>query len=161
MLLVLSTGFDCPLNGVSFVHRGLVTLSRNEPLKALPPDLVIEFTTPPVKRPYSAEIAPVRVVVSWTASSTNTGCTWLRTFSVTTTPLTMTRLSYPGEPEIENWPAENVLALMPADNSAAASGERPTGSASICLAVIVVATCGVSRTDGAAAVTVMASATLA
>ncbi len=42
---------------------------RNEPLNTLPPDFVMTFTTPPEKRPYSALIAAVDVVVSWTASS--------------------------------------------------------------------------------------------
>ena len=47
----------------------LLRVVRNEPLNLLPPDFVIALTTPPVKRPYSAEIAAVDVVVSWIASS--------------------------------------------------------------------------------------------
>jgi hypothetical protein len=47
----------------------LVKLSRKLPLNSLPPDFVIAETTPPVKRPNSAEIAPVMTVVSWMASS--------------------------------------------------------------------------------------------
>src|SRR5262249_40694324 len=33
----------------------LFSVSRNDPEKRLPPDLVTMFTTPPVNRPYSAE----------------------------------------------------------------------------------------------------------
>src|SRR4051812_9630349 len=54
---------------VTFVHEGLVTVSRSEPLNSLPPDFVMVLTTPPVKRPYSAETPLVRRVVSWMASS--------------------------------------------------------------------------------------------
>src|ERR1051325_2654751 len=50
--------------GVSEIQSALVTLSRNEPEDSLPPDLVSVLTTPPLNRPYSAEIAPVRIVVS-------------------------------------------------------------------------------------------------
>ena len=38
------------------VQLSLRRLSRNEPVNSLPPDLVIVLTTPPVKRPYSAEM---------------------------------------------------------------------------------------------------------
>ena len=38
--------------------------SRNEPLNRFVPDFVITFTTPPLKRPYSAEIPDVDTVVS-------------------------------------------------------------------------------------------------
>ena len=59
---------DCS-NGVSLRHLSLFSVSRNEPLKRLPPDLVMMFTTPPPKRPYSAETPAVATVVSWIASS--------------------------------------------------------------------------------------------
>src|SRR5690242_4836505 len=49
----------CPGQGVAAVHAGFVIVSRNEPLNSLPPDFVTALTIPPVKRPYSAEIAPV------------------------------------------------------------------------------------------------------
>ena len=42
----------------------LMSVSRNEPLKRLPPDFVITLTTPPPNRPYSAEIPAVAMVVS-------------------------------------------------------------------------------------------------
>src|SRR5260370_12028754 len=80
-------------------------------------------------------------------------------FSVITTPLTMTRLSYPGRPEMMNWTPDRAFELTPGERRAAANGVRATGRASICLAVNVDATCGVSSTDGALAVTVIASAT--
>src|SRR6185503_16750926 len=47
----------------------LLSVSRNEPLNLLPPDLVTTLTTPPLKRPNSAEMPAVATVVSWTASS--------------------------------------------------------------------------------------------
>ena len=57
--------------GVVARQSSLFSDSRNEPLKSLPPDLVSTLTTPPPKRPYSAEMPPVATVVSWMASSMN------------------------------------------------------------------------------------------
>src|SRR5215213_3269964 len=51
-------------NGVVTVHDGLEKFVRQLPLKLLPPDLVMAFTTPPVKRPYSAVMPEVRICVS-------------------------------------------------------------------------------------------------
>ena len=42
----------------------LLSESRNDPLKRLPPDLVIMLTTPPLNRPNSAETPSVATVVS-------------------------------------------------------------------------------------------------
>ena len=56
-------------NGVTVRQSSLVIVLRYEPEKVLPPDLVTAFTTPPVNRPYSAEIPDVVTVVSWIASS--------------------------------------------------------------------------------------------
>src|SRR3954453_8026744 len=42
-------------NGVIFRHLSLFNVSRSEPLNLFPPDFVMMFTTPPPKRPYSAE----------------------------------------------------------------------------------------------------------
>ncbi len=56
-------------NGVSLRHLSLFSVSRNEPLKRLPPDLVMMLTTPPPNRPYYAEMPAVATVVSWMASS--------------------------------------------------------------------------------------------
>src|SRR5215813_4189984 len=82
------------LTGVGWVHRSLVTLSRKLAWTSLPPDLVMVLTTPPPKRPYSADTAEVEVVVSWMASSMKRSNGWPRRFSLITTPLTMNRFSY-------------------------------------------------------------------
>ncbi len=55
----------------------------------LPPDFVTVLMTPPTNLPYSAEIAEVVVVVSWTASSMYRFVDVFRMLSVMTTPLTM------------------------------------------------------------------------
>src|SRR5947209_12222640 len=49
------TGGWSPEKGVSAVHLSLSTVMRAEPLTALPPDFVSALTTPPWKRPYSAD----------------------------------------------------------------------------------------------------------
>ena len=67
-LTVVPPGFEI---GVFAVHLAFDRLLRSDPLNSLPPDLVIVETTPPVKRPYSAEMPPVMMVVSWIASSIN------------------------------------------------------------------------------------------
>ena len=59
---------------------------RREPLNVLPPDFVIVLITPPTNLPYSAERLDVIVVVSWMASSMNSGSGPLLTFSVMLTP---------------------------------------------------------------------------
>src|ERR1035437_3657819 len=61
-------GPSVPFGGVAD-QAGLVRLSRSDPLKVLPPAFVMVLMTPPANRPYSAEMPPVWVVVSWTASS--------------------------------------------------------------------------------------------
>ena len=66
---------------------------RNEPLNALPPDLVIALTMPPAKRPNSADTPAVEIVVSCSASSMNSGSDVRRTLSCATTPLTRIRFS--------------------------------------------------------------------
>ncbi len=73
---------------------------RKEPEKELPPDFVIVFTTPPVKRPNSAEIADEDVVVSWIASSTNRLYGVPRMLSLMTAPSTLNWLSKDCPPEI-------------------------------------------------------------
>ncbi len=100
VLLILSAREYRTVFGVSAVHLSLSKLVRNEPCTSLPPDLVSVLTTPPAKRPYSAEIPDVDVVVSWIASSMNRLVAWPRRFSLTTTPLTRNRLSYDWAPEI-------------------------------------------------------------
>ena len=64
----MSTGSTASI-GVWRLQRRCRGVTRNEPQKSLPPDFVIALTTPPVKRPYSAEIAATDVVVSSIASS--------------------------------------------------------------------------------------------
>src|SRR6185436_17065175 len=56
-------------NGVVTLHDGLEKFVRQLPLNLLPPDFVMAFTTPPVKRPYSAVMPEVRTCVSSIASS--------------------------------------------------------------------------------------------
>src|SRR6185436_3418967 len=101
------------LNGVTVRQLSLLTPSRYEPLNWLPPDLVIAFTRPPPKRPYSAEIPDVETVVSWIASSMNrlTGCP--RRFSVMATPFSMNTLSYAIAPAIVNDPSPPVVPPGP------------------------------------------------
>src|SRR5215471_17968561 len=50
--------------GVNVRQSSLLNDCRYEPLNVLPPDFVIAFTTPPPKRPYSAEMPLVATVVS-------------------------------------------------------------------------------------------------
>src|ERR1051326_149238 len=68
-LFTSSIGSTCPAKSDFSVQFGFVSESRIDPEKSLPPDFVIVLTTPPVKRPYSAEMPPLRTVVSWIASS--------------------------------------------------------------------------------------------
>src|SRR5262249_15688513 len=58
-------------NGVSLVHDGLYGLIRRLPENWLPPLFVTALTTPPPKRPYSAEMPEVRTCTSSIASSMN------------------------------------------------------------------------------------------
>ena len=75
-------------NGVRATQSLLSKVMRYEPVNSLPPDLVMACTTPPWKRPNSAETAAVVIVVSWSASSMKSTLAWPRMFSFTTTPLT-------------------------------------------------------------------------
>ena len=60
--------------GTSARQSSLVIVSRNEPLNWLPPDLLTMLTTPPPKRPNSADTPAVATVVSWMASSITRSC---------------------------------------------------------------------------------------
>src|SRR5450432_1394544 len=86
--------------GVIADHAGSVRLVRKEPEKTFPPDFVTVLTTPPEKRPNSAETLDVVVVVSWMASSMKRLRAAPRTLSLTTTPFTVKRLSKDCAPEI-------------------------------------------------------------
>ena len=72
----------------------------NEPLNALPPDLVIALTMPPENRPNSADTPAVEIVVSCSASSMNSGSEVRRTLSCATTPFTRIRFSEVIAPDI-------------------------------------------------------------
>src|SRR5439155_370776 len=56
-------------NGFSFDQLALVKFVRKLPENELPPLLVIALMTPPLKRPYSAEMPEVSTCVSSIASS--------------------------------------------------------------------------------------------
>ena len=122
--------FASPGNGVSADHESLVNDTRNDPLKTLPPDLVIVLTTPPWNRPYSAEMLPVEIFVSWMASSMNRLRAWPRRFSLITTPLTRLRFSYDSAPDTMMLPF-GPLSFTPGASSVAAFSVRPIGSRSI------------------------------
>src|SRR6185369_4192895 len=63
---VRSPGIDAPAGSdVSARQLSLARESRKDPPKRFPPDLVTTLMTPPLKRPYSAEIPAVATVVSW------------------------------------------------------------------------------------------------
>ena len=94
------------MTGVSASQLSFSRLVRSEPWISLPPDLVMVLTTPPVKRPYSAEMPETEAVVSWMASSMKRSSAWPRRFSLTTTPLTMNRFS-------NDWLPEMVTAPVP------------------------------------------------
>ncbi len=79
--------------GVSVLQVGSVRFSRRLPENRLLPLLVMALTTPPEKRPYSAGIPEVSTWVSCTASSMKTFCGEPNRLSLTSTPLTMNRLS--------------------------------------------------------------------
>src|SRR4029450_6224734 len=110
--------------GVSDRHPSLLNVVRSDPLKAFPPDFVIMFTTPPPKRPYSAEIAPVGAFVSWIGSSMNRFRACPRRFSLTTTPLIRYWLSNDSPPAIMMLPLGPLPASPGARRSGAVRGAR-------------------------------------
>src|SRR3954469_3091292 len=116
--------------GVSSIHFVLFRFSRKLPLNVLPPLLVITLTTPPEKRPYSAEMPPVRMFVCWMASSMNRLFAVPNRLSLMSTPFIMNTLSNEVAPEIASWPAFDVLLVRPGERSAIWFGARPTGSTS-------------------------------
>src|SRR5262249_9566575 len=116
--------------GVKARHRSLVKVVRKEPLKSLPPDLVIALTVPPPKRPYSAEMFDVHVLVSSIASSMKRDRGWPRSVLLTTTPSTRYRLSKAMAPEVVGPPPPPV-EVVPGARRTAPRRSRPTGSLSI------------------------------
>ena len=91
----------------------LLSVTRNDPEKLLPPCFVMALMTPPVKRPYSAETPEVIVVVSWIESSMKRFVWVPRTGSCRLTPLTVMTLSKDAEPLMLGAVAEK-LKLTPA-----------------------------------------------
>src|SRR5215471_21567368 len=83
----------CTSNGVIALQVGFARFTRKLPENRLPPLLVMALTTPPEKRPYSAEIPDVSTCVSWIASSMKTFCGEPNRLSFTSMPLIMNRLS--------------------------------------------------------------------
>ena len=122
------------------------------------------FTTPPEKRPNSAEMAPVETVVSCTASSMTSGTPWPRMFSLMTTPLTMKRFSKVMAPlmvmvvDALSW--ELVLGPVlktPGANRIVELSDRSEGSDAISVARIVVVTGAVCAKRSICPVTVTVS----
>ena len=142
----------------SSVHAAFFRLSRNVPLYSLPPDFVSVETTPPVKRPYSAEMPEVMTAVSWMASSMKRLCGCPRRFSLTTTPLTMKTLSYDGPPLMVIW-LLTPFGFTPGESRTVWRMSRATGSRLTASCLKFAPTCVVSSTGVADAVTVMASVT--
>jgi hypothetical protein len=74
-------------------QSSLLNVVRNDPLNWFPPDRVMALMTPPVNRPYSAEMPDVETVVSWIASSMNSANGVPRMLSWICTPSSMNRFS--------------------------------------------------------------------
>ena len=109
-------------NGLVVRQSSFVKVVRNEPLKLSPPERVMALTTPPVKRPYSAEMPDVETVVSWIASSMKSENGVPRMLSWIWTPSSMKRLSADIAPPM-------VTALF--GPVACAAGERLTADSSV------------------------------
>ncbi len=112
-------------------HASFVSVVRNDPENELPPDFVIVFTTPPVKRPYSAEIEDEEVVVSWIASSTKRLYGVPRMLSLMTAPSTLNWLSNDCAPEIVYAPF-GPFWLTPGESATADRSVRAVGRESSC-----------------------------
>src|SRR5205823_7751867 len=128
--------------GVRLRQLSLFSVSRNDPLNALPPDLVTTFTTPPWKRPNSAETPDVMTLVSWIASSMYRLFALPRMLSFATTPLIMKLFSYDIDPATEYWPPGPVGATDGA-RSIDALMSRFVGSVAISSCLKLLATCAV------------------
>ena len=113
--------------GVVLRQSSLSSVTRKEPLKLLPPDFVIALTTPPVKRPNSAEMPEVDVVVSAIASSMKRLFGVPRMLSWMLTPFTVKRLSNDWAPEMTVLPV-TALVLTPGERRTDERSVRATGS---------------------------------
>jgi hypothetical protein len=107
-------------NGVCVVQLGLRKFTRPLPEKTLPPLLVTALTTPPLNRPYSAEMPEVRTCVSSIASSMKRFCGWANRLSLMSTPFTMKTLSNEKAPLMTT-----VCAFGPFSLTAGASCAMP------------------------------------
>ena len=85
------------------VQAGFRRFIRQLPENGLPPLLVMALITPPVNRPYSAEMPDVSTCVSWIASSMNRFCGVAKRLSLTSTPLIMNTLSNANAPLMTTW----------------------------------------------------------
>ena len=165
---MVSSSLKSPCCGESERQSSLVNVVRNDPENSLPPDFVIALTTPPEKRPNSAEIDPVVTVVSWIASSMKSGSAWPRRFSFTETPLIRNRFSNDIAPDMTIVCVAESLLLPPgpvADTFGASSivafSERSLGSWLTSSARTVVATGAVAAKFSVRALTVTLSETVA
>src|SRR5262245_55562964 len=105
-------------NGVSTVHDGLSRFMRQLPENVLPPLLVTALMTPPLKRPYSAEMPEVSTCVSSIASSTNRFWGFANRLSLMSTPLIMNTLSYAKPPLMTTCVAFGLLVVGAVDSVA-------------------------------------------
>ena len=87
------------------------------------------------------------------------GVPWM--LSLTSTPLTMNTLSKPKLPAIVNWLAFETLVVTLGESSPTSTGRRPTGRRSISAFVYPWLILGAAMGDGASAVTVTVSVTVA
>lgn len=115
------------------------------------------LTTPPEKRPYSAETPEVSTCVSATASSMNKLSKSPKMFSVMSTPLIMKTLSKAKPPLIVTCPVLGVLSVTPPASSTIADGFRSTARLSIDWASKLAPTVVVSSAEGASPSTTIVS----
>ena len=120
---------------------------------------MIAFTTPPPKRPYSAEIPEVRIWVSWMASSTNRFCGVAKMLSLMSTPLIMNTLSNAKPPLITSCCAFGEFSVKAGASWAMPWIVRGVASRSISSCLKLAPTTGVAIGAGVSATTVTVSAT--
>ena len=111
---------------------------------------MIALTTPPLKRPYSAEMPEVSTWVSSMASSMNRLCGCASTLSLTSTPLTMKALSNANAPLMTIWFAFGEFSDTAGESWAIPCNVRGVASSSIsgCLKLIPTTGCRSARGIG-------------
>ena len=134
--------------GVRVLHRWLVSSSRTLPENRSPPLLVTAFTTPPEKRPYSADKPEVSVCVSAMASSTNRFCGEPRGLSLISTPSILNTLSNANAPLIETWAAFGVIVVKPGESCAMPTRVRGIARTSTSSCAKLAPAMGLSIGDG-------------